>query len=739
MIKSKTAIVALIVSLCIPVIPAVSARDDNFVYDNEPSRTEVLIRYHGSKSILALPLPGNADLDSALVMLKNDPRIDIAEKNSFVRATALPNDPLFSKQTFLQQIQAPAAWDVTTGSRSAVVAILDSGLDTNHPDIRNNVWRNGGEIPGDGVDNDNNGYIDDVNGWDFVNDIPDATPKFGGAFTDAGIHHGTVIAGIIAAEGNNGIGVSGVSWHTNILPLRVLNNRGEGDILTVIRAIEYAINARVAVMNLSFVGETDSTLLRDALKRASDAGIVVVAASGNDEQHRQGVNLTERPLFPACYANAQDFTLVSVASVTGEGTRAPYSNYGNCITISAPGNDITTTQVVRYEQPGFDAFYGKGWSGTSLSTGVVSGVVALLKSINPAATPAEIVSLLKSTCSPIDAINPDFMGKLGCGTVNASASVHEMMRMAQEAGTVLMGEIDTPEAQIAVSTLDGKMPLRLFSKDGVRDESYSLLPFDPYRISYSVAAGPKGDLIVFGAGRGGGPQVRIFTRDFKLVGQFFAYDKGFRGGVNVAMGDVDGDGADDIVTVPGPGGGPQVRVFDTEGNLKRQFFAYDASFRGGLRIALGDMNGNGASDLVVTPQRAKTEVRVYTSEGNLMTRFEPYPRMNVPSVMLAVGDVDGDGISDIVTSPASGAAAVRIFSAIGQLKKQIIPYDSRFRGGIALAVGDVNADHADDIVVGPLSGGGPHVRMFSGAGSLLGQFFPLPKTVRRGLTLSIVP
>lgn len=704
---------------------------------------EILVQFKGSDDIHAFTPPEGSDIAGTLAALQKNSAVHTAEVNGSVRIAAAPvtpNDALFSKQPYLEQINAPGAWAVTTGSSKVVVAVLDSGVAITHPDLEQNIWTNEKEIPGDGIDNDSNGFIDDVNGWDFVNEMPDPTPKFGGSFTDAGIHHGTLIAGIIASRGNNAIGTAGVTWRSKIMPLRVLNNRGEGDILTVIKAVEYAINQKADILNLSFVGDTNSALLKDALQRAYAAGIVVVAASGNDEINRHGVDLYVTPLFPACY-HEQDVSVISVASLDQEGRKANFSNFGQCIDISAPGVDFHVPQVVRYEQPGFDLFYGSGWSGTSLSTAVISGVVALLKSINPALTQQETMKVLRETCDSTDGENPNFAGKLGCGQVNAERAVQRLLdTVQQQIATEVTFEAPSMPALIALAPRDGKMPLRLFDKDGSRDESKALLPFDPARPPYTVAVSPSGDMLVAAVSQGGGPHVRIFDRDFGLLGQFFAYAQKFRGGVSIAVGDVDGDGADEIVTVPGVGGGPHVRIFDQNGGLKGQFFAYDAGYRGGLRVTVGDINGDGSADIIVTPLRgSRRDVKVFQADGSLITRFVPYPKANVANINLAVGDIDGDGSVDIVTAPALGAAPVKVFSSAGVPKASFYPYGNKFRGGISLAVGDVTADHTDDIVTAPMGGGGPHVRIFRGDGSLISQFFPLPPSVRRGLVLSIVP
>ena len=158
-----------------------------------------------------------------------------------VLAAIMPNDPYYKNQWYLAKIRADSAWEKITESPDMVIAVIDSGIDINHPDLKDNIWHNNKEIAGNGKDDDKNGFIDDTNGWDFITNTPDPSPKFSAGWTEAGVSHGTMVAGIIAARGNNGIGVAGVTWRTKIMPLRVLNDKGDGKISDVIRAIDYAV------------------------------------------------------------------------------------------------------------------------------------------------------------------------------------------------------------------------------------------------------------------------------------------------------------------------------------------------------------------------------------------------------------------------------------------------------------------------------------------------------------------
>lgn len=710
--------------------------------DADPYRpNEVLVKLKGEHEIRVLKLPQGSDVAANVSALQHNGAVEHAEPNFRVHsasASVTPNDQLYQKQQYLSQIGLPEAWALTTGIQKVTVAVLDSGVDINHPDLKENIWLNSGEIPGDGIDNDDNGYVDDVNGWDFINNIPDVNPKFGGLFTDAGVHHGTLLSGIVGAVGNNKIGIAGTSWHSKIMPLRVLNNRGEGDVLTVVKALDYVFLKKVDVVNLSFVGDGDSSFLRDALKRLTDAGTVIVTASGNDETNNRGFDLNAQPLYPACY-HFTDFSVISVAALDPLSQKASFSNYGSkCIDISAPGIDIMTTQVVRYEQPGFTKFYGDTWSGSSLSTAIVSGVVALMKSANPTLVPADVLDILKKTCSSVDAVNPEYSGKLGCGQIQAGAAVQEAIARLQKMQVVSAVSDDEEQGagSLVIAPADGSGPLALYSKDGARDAEHSVRPFGSNAIPFTLAVSPDGAHLVVGAGPRGGPQVRVFDHDFQVTGQFIAYDKKFRGGVIVGVADVDGDGQDDIVTLPGPGSVAEVKVFTLAGKLKEHFFAEGRKYLGGFSLALGDLNNDGIAEILLSPLTGPSQVKVFHANGSLTLQFAPYPKTTIGAHMV-VGDTDGDGVHEIITAPAKGKGAVKVFSSVGSLRTSFYPFGKNFRGGITLAAGDFEQSGRDAIVATPTQGGGPHVRILHEDGSAISQFFAFKSSYSKGLLLSI--
>jgi subtilisin family serine protease len=328
----------------------------------------------------------------AAAELSRDPDVLYAEADVPRRALAVPSDRLFRAQWGLENvgqtvggasgtadadIDAPEAWDLTTGSPGVIVAVIDSGVDILHPDLAPNVFRNVRETAGNGVDDDRNGFVDDVNGWDFV--AGDAAP-----LDENG--HGTHVAGTAAARGNDGIGVTGVAWQAGILPLRTLGADGTGSASDAIRAYAYAARSGARVVNLSLGGPSGSRAERDAI--ASASRVLFVAAAGNDGEDNDAVGS-----YPCEYELPN--VLCVAASDRSDGL-ASFSNFGAAsVDLAAPGVAIASTWLNR-EHVLLD--------GTSMATPMVTGAAALLFSSEPAATVADVRSALLSGVDPVPAL-----------------------------------------------------------------------------------------------------------------------------------------------------------------------------------------------------------------------------------------------------------------------------------------------------------------------------------------------
>jgi PAP2 superfamily/FG-GAP-like repeat len=247
--------------------------------------------------------------------------------------------------------------------------------------------------------------------------------------------------------------------------------------------------------------------------------------------------------------------------------------------------------------------------------------------------------------------------------------------------------------------------------------------------AHFLRANPKAQRLITGADASGGPQVRVVdSANGQQLFSFFAFDQSFRGGVRVAMGDVNGDGTPDIITAAGPGGGPHIKVFDgTNLHLLYSFFAYDAAFHGGVFVAAGDINGDGYADIVTGADASGgSHVKVFSGkDGSVLRSFFAYSAGFTGGVRVAAGDVNGDGRDDIITGAGPGGGPhVEVFSGVdGSLYRSFFAYDPSFQGGVFVAAGDCDGNGRADIVTGAGAGGGPHVKVFNYKGALLQSFF----------------
>lgn len=292
---------------------------------------------------------------------------------------AIPNDPSVSQQYHTALMHVPEAWDITTGSSSVVVTVIDTGVMLNHPDLAANIWTNPGEIA-DGLDNDGNGLIDDLHGYDWVNSDSNPTDDQG---------HGTLVSGIIAAVGNNGIGGVGVNQQAKIQALKVFSNQGTGFTSDVLAAIDYAVNSGTDVINMSFGGFPYSEVFEAAIANAGNHGALVVAGAGNNSSNN---DIT--PFYPANYNTTN---IISVAASDQADQLTNFSNYGaQKVHLAAPGIGIFTTV--------YDGGYGWAW-GTSMSTPQVAGAAALVKAANSSLGPTDIKAVILENIDRIDNLN----------------------------------------------------------------------------------------------------------------------------------------------------------------------------------------------------------------------------------------------------------------------------------------------------------------------------------------------
>jgi subtilisin family serine protease len=382
--------------------------------------------------VLELDSGSQPNLKKAVSALQADPDVEFAEEDKIAKTSLIPNDPYLSStgswgQPYddlwgIKKIGAPAAWDTTTGS-GLVVAVVDTGVDYNHPDIAANVWTNPNEIPGNGIDDDGNGYIDDLRGWNFVANNNDPMDDNG---------HGTHVAGTIAAVGNNGIGVIGVAWGASVMPVKALDSGGSGYDSQLGPAIIYAANNGADVISNSWGGPGTSQTIADAVDYAHNMGAVVVAAAGNSSDNA-------RNYFPANLPN-----VITVAASAPDDTLAWFSNFGSKIDVAAPGVDILSLQAAGTSMgttvsPGYTRA-----SGTSMATPHVSGIAALILSQHPEYSNEQVRQVIRGSATDLG--TPGFDLSFGYGGANAAAALSvtnplEAHLTNPVGGTVIQGAV----------------------------------------------------------------------------------------------------------------------------------------------------------------------------------------------------------------------------------------------------------------------------------------------------------
>ncbi|PIR66398.1 MAG: hypothetical protein COU51_03910 [Parcubacteria group bacterium CG10_big_fil_rev_8_21_14_0_10_36_14] len=537
-------------------------------------------------------------------------------------------------QWHLQKIGAPDAWIETQGSNDIVVAVIDSGVQMDHPDLKNNIWINPNEISGNGLDDDNNGYIDDVKGWDFIENDNEPEPKLENWHTEIAIHHGTAVAGLIAAEGNNAFAGAGVAWKAKIMVLRAFDELGESDTVIVQRAIEYAMKNGADIINMSFVGLGYSRDLEETIKKAYQQGILLVAAAGNESGNNHGTNLDNIKSYPVCFGENGENWVLGVAGVDKDDKRAEFSNYGkSCIDLSAPATDIYSSLFYSSKDSDFNKFFGGKLNGTSMSVPQVSGAAVLIKAIHPNYTNKEITEVLINSTDNIDGANPYFAGLLGSGRLNVAKTVG----------------------------------------------------YEPISMELNKEQEVK---YVLGSNPGDEPKIWLLDGKGDVKKEFYAFAPSFRGGVNLALGDVDNDGMTEIVAGAGAGGGPHIRIFNLSGELEYQFFAYDTNNRNGVKVAIGDLDGNGKSKIITVEARNGKRVRVYNQNG-----IEAGKEIDIAGIasQIALGDMNKDGKDEIIVAIGNN---IKTLNNKGELLGEFVYVYNK-----SMAVADMNNDGWAEIVL----------------------------------------
>lgn len=701
--------------------------------------------------------------------LARTPGVAYAEPDMIVAGYTqfVPNDPGFIESWGLRNtgqsggqsgfdLAATTAWDITIGSPSVIVLVMDSGVQQNHPDINQ------------------------VTGRDFTTDA--ASNPNGGP---VGIYdnHGTAVAGCISERINNSIGTTGIAPGAKVASARIgTNYQPNGQFMASLTwfadALYWGQSIGARVSNNSNSWSMPSSAVESAYRSTRNAGMVHFASAGN--------NGTSEIAYPSSIPEVN-----SVAAANRYGQRAYFSQFGNGLAFTAPGEDILTT-----DRTGSLGYNNSGdyisISGTSFASPYAAGVAALVISRNPTWEAVQVEDSLKSTSTDIGATGYDT--DYGYGLLNASHAVKGVASQPnltpyQPQGwsdRILVSNVtgthtdnsrltvnDTLYVDFAVKNI-GSMSatqafdIRIYVDNTLKEVLSVPSPFSPGESQnfsdYSLGRLPAGthtihihvdssnvieesdeedniytkvirvelDPVIAVGIQTGAPLVRLLNaKSGEMIFRRFAYPKSFRGGVRVVLGDANGDGYPDLITGPGPGRGPRVMVFNGRNGARLpghigSFLAYARSFRGGVNVASGDVNGDGYPDLITgTGPGRGPRIKVFSGRNGArlpgrIGSFLAYSPNFRGGVNIASGDVNGDGYDDVITGAGRGGIPhVKVFSGRSGARLpgrigNFFAYARNFRGGVNVASGDVNNDGVDDVITGAGPGGIPHVRVFSG-------------------------
>ena len=702
--------------------------------------------YHGiyPMNIYQITLERNDNIEHALSALLEESTILYAEYETIYRYRFTPNDPYFEDQWGLPIMECPEAWDYTMGSEEVVVGIVDSGVHWVHEDLKDNIWINQAELDagmtidwvngtvsgGNNIDDDGNGKIDDVMGWNHYNNNNNSNQT-----TEAN-DHGTHVAGCAAAVGNNETGVIGSAPNVKILVSRHAGTAPTGSIYYGNNGIYYCTDTGADIINCSWGGPGGGTTSNIVVTYAKDHGSLVVAAAGNDD-------LEHNNYYQDYPSDADD--AMSVAATDQSDLKTYFSDYGDPIDVSAPGIDIKSTVI------GGNGY--ASYQGTSMASPIAAGVAALVKSVHPEFAPLDIRARIMATTDYIDDLNPDYAGLLGTGRVNAfSATMYDLIPRLEinnyqltEAegdgdGVPNPGEIvelrmtfqnsifsggfwaaaedvvvNVESDMAGVTILDGSETFEIpfISQAGVgthdanpvrftipEEENVLSIPF-----TITIDANPTSEYPYHA--------VKEINAQMSLFQAGWPYEMGGSSSSSALINNIDGEGMREIVF---GGYDKKLHVFTADGSSELNGFPIDFGDNEGTissAIAAEDINGDGFKEMAVCNEAGY--LAVIGQNGEILFDYDAGGQFKANPM---IADLDGDGSFEIIAVTFTTSSLI-VLNSDGSLYGSS-PYTLPAGVMSSAALGDVNNDGTLEIILVTVTG---DVHAISGAtGSNVGNW-----------------
>ncbi len=626
----------------------------------------------------------------------------------------LPNDPEAPQWSY-QSADVYRAWEAGGGSSAVVVAIIDNGFDEMHPDLRDALWTNTGEISSNGIDDDRNGYIDDLHGWNFVLDKPtnpleNQTP--GGSIFSVK-HHATVVAGIIGATGNNNRDGAGIAHGVRLMNLQVVTTEGSGggDIAPLVEAIYYAVDNGASVINISMVGKGSAPEVRKAIEYAYQKDVVVVAAAGND---RADLDVDQE--FPICVDAFNPYTsIIGVSAIDDNRRLTPFSNIGaTCVDVTAPGIDIGGP-IRDGIQNDKGVSYSTGWNGTSFAAPFATAAAALIKSMRPTWNVDQVVRTLKATVHHTPSDNEKAYQKAyGSGLVQVGRAVESArLGVVPPARMFVNGDYDqsftAPRRLLVASEGQGKyLDILQGNKIEVHaDYLANAIVFTPLRdlqgtVYYAVLRQKDVREHV----------ITVYTREGVQKFQWAVPAKKY----TLIAADIEGDPGKEIALVAGDTG--EITVFALDG-VKVGTVQGPEGWRNGF-ATVRSIAETGKDEIITATESAGSVVTV-----RRIASLTARPEVLFATSMKSLGSIayvsefsDPEQNRIILGTNVGVGGVVTVYTVQGTLAQTFRPYDLSFRGGIQVNSVVYGEGGKERIVVTPKEGAGP-LRIFDIDGTRL--------------------